>query len=321
MKPELQKIEATLGQIDAHELSINPRLGQSSTPKHTSISFEVLSKKSPQSVEETDLASSTNVEDSLPHSPHLPDFKLLQDSQTAIAVPSAPPANRAQPATKTLLGTQQTNLSFKLTAPSLATDTPDSLGETVRPLRFSDTTPRPLDLPKFKLPNFSTHRQVTKPEFAVGLLKEMEGIVTRWQKDLQKVQLQIQDLYLEGPVIDGWLESQPYESQTSGVVTIRHAEIDRLMEYVEEICKHPAPEEKNTLARTDYRLCGLNADGQLWSRPCPVEKVPQVSLAIARYQKLRQLLAQKHQLESRLDHFARALIELHRSLQETGKRE
>jgi hypothetical protein len=68
--------------------------------------------------------------------------------------------------------------------------------------------------------------------------------------------------------------------------------------------------------RVGYRLCGLGADGQLWSRPCPLEQVPQLSLAIARHQKLRQLLAQKQHLENRLNQLSQTLVELHGQLQE-----
>jgi hypothetical protein len=88
------------------------------------------------------------------------------------------------------------------------------------------------------------------------------------------------------------------------------------MEYVEEICRTPQTLDLGEVPRTGYRLCGLDADGQLWSRPCPSQQVPYVSLAIARYQKLRILLARKQTLESRLNQLIQNLTMLHGLIQE-----
>lgn len=204
------------------------------------------------------------------------------------------------------------SLSFTLVEPPAP---PSANPDAVLPFAVS-TDPNPLpELPRFKLPHFGQHRHITNPEFALGLLKEMEGIVVGWQKELQQVLLKIQDLYLEGSVIDGWLESKPYEPQAHGAAVLRHAEIDRLMDYVEEIC-HPSAADKPAPLRPGYRLCGLDADGQLWSRPCPSERVPQVSLAIARYQRLRQYLARRYEIESRLDRLAQSLITVRSELPE-----
>jgi hypothetical protein len=189
--------------------------------------------------------------------------------------------------------------------------------EAVRPLSLPTQTEPVPELPRFKLPH-GQHRHITNPEFALGLLREMEGIVVGWQKELQQVLLKIQDLYLEGSVIDGWLESKPYEPQAHGASVLRHAEVDRLMDYVEEICN---PAATNSAAvRPGYRLCGLDADGRPWSRPCPAERVPQVSLAIARYQRLRQYLSRRYEIESRLDRFAHSLLTIRRDLPEDESR-
>jgi hypothetical protein len=50
-----------------------------------------------------------------------------------------------------------------------------------------------------------------------------------------------------------------------------------------------------------YRLC-VNTDGQKWSWICPLEQLPSVTMAIARYQKLQQLLERKHYFEACLRH-------------------
>lgn len=169
-------------------------------------------------------------------------------------------------------------------------------------------------LPKFKSPSFSSHRNGANPALATNILQEIQTIVAGWQAELKTVLRQIQDLYLEGPIVDGWLESH---SRTPGGLAseLRHTEISRLMDYVEEICTpSSSPQPSGQAAPTGYRLCGLNADGQLWSRPCPPEQVASVSMAIARYHKLRQLLSRKQDLETRLSQLAELLVMVHGQL-------
>lgn len=176
------------------------------------------------------------------------------------------------------------------------------------------TEPKPLNLPKFKTPNFSSLRHAANPSLAANLLKEMLTIVEGWQTELNQVLRQIQDLYLEGPIVDGWLESYSGEPMTDPSA-LRHAEVDRLMNYIEEICAAPIP-GSNEAPRTGYRLCGVNADGQVWSCPCPADQVPSLSLAIARYHKLRQLLTRKQDLEMRLSQLAEKLVMMHGQIQD-----
>ncbi len=167
------------------------------------------------------------------------------------------------------------------------------------------------NLPKFKTPNFTSHRNGANPALSMNLLEEIQQIVAGWQVELQTIVRQIQDIYLEGPIVNGWLESQTSEPLT-GAATLRHAEVDQLMNYVEEICN---TQTKTALSkdgqRTGYRLCGLDAAGKVWTRPCPPEQVASVSMAIARYQKLRQLLTRKQSLETRLGQLAETLVMLH----------
>lgn len=173
------------------------------------------------------------------------------------------------------------------------------------------------DLPKFKTPAFTSHRNGANPALANNLLSEIQQIVTNWQVELQTVVRQIQDVYIEGPIVNGWLESQSVQPTdvTIGTAALRHAEVDRLMDYVEEICAtHGQTKSKESL-RTGYRLCGLDASGKVWSRPCPPEQVANVSMAIARYQKLRHLLERKQYLENRLSQLSETLVMLHGHLQ------
>lgn len=170
----------------------------------------------------------------------------------------------------------------------------------------TSTEPKALNLPKLKTPSFSNLRHAANPSLAANLLREMLTTVEEWQTELNQVLRQIQDLYLEGPIVDGWLESYSGEPLTD-TSQLRHLEVDRLMHYIEEICAAPVPGTKEG-PRTGYLLCGLNSDGQRWSCPCPPDQVPSISLAIARYHKLRQLLNRKQDLEMRLSQLSETLV-------------
>jgi hypothetical protein len=331
MKPGLQRIEETLAQLHPQPGSQSDGSSEQSGSNGEIISFKISSKIQADSdaltVERLHLppaqeATSPTSNLSGLKTPRSTNPPTSQSSQKTPRVP----ANRR-------VVSKRSGISFKVPPKSSSQLSQEAIADTLPPFPIAQDTKTP-NLPKFKLPNFSNSRQVTNPEFSLGLLKEMQGIVIKWQKELERVLLQIQDLYLEGPVIDGWLESQlTSDVKATGATNLRHVEIDRLTEYVEELCKTPtsAPtsdthsSKANTetslkpnpeTPRTGYRLCGLDADGQLWSSPCLAEQIPKVSLAIARYQKLRQLLARKHHLESRLDQFAKALIDLHSNFQE-----
>jgi hypothetical protein len=200
--------------------------------------------------------------------------------------------------------------------------------ETVQPFQAQDSS---LSLPKSKAVSVSSHRHAVNPNLAMSLLKDIETTIVDWQLQLEQTILQIQAVYADGPIVEGWLESQANEarpSSSAGVATLRHGEVDRLMDYVEAICNPnqgsqnqpqvPVTQESEDFAsRTDYRLCGLDADGQLWSRPCPTQQVPYVSLAIARYQKLRILLSQKQTLENRLNQLIQSLTVLSGQIQKS----
>ncbi|MBD2507943.1 hypothetical protein H6G91_11750 [Nostoc muscorum FACHB-395] len=171
-------------------------------------------------------------------------------------------------------------------------------------------------LPKLKTPSFSNHRHGANPALAMNLLQEIQETVAGWQIELQNILNQIQDIYLEGPIVNGWLESNPSEPEPGGTATLRHAEVDRLMNYVEEICATGGKVSYKS-SINGYRLCGVDDAGKVWSRPCPADQVPNVSMAIARYQKLRQLLGRKQSLETRLSQLAQTLVVLHSHIQQT----
>ncbi|MBW4516853.1 MAG: hypothetical protein KME11_16710 [Timaviella obliquedivisa GSE-PSE-MK23-08B] len=212
--------------------------------------------------------------------------------------------------------------------------------ERVQPFPVQLTSP--LALPHAKAVSVSHHRHATNPNLAMSLLKDIETTVVTWQLELEQIILQIQAVYADGPIVEGWLESQAshVQSQTSAspaaTATLRYGEVDRLMDYVEAIChSNQVPQSQATQSQlqpstqptstqpteesscTAYRLCGLDADGRLWSRSCPTQQVPYVSLAIARYQKLRILLSQKQTLENRLNQLIQSLTGLSGQIQKS----
>lgn len=217
-------------------------------------------------------------------------------------------------------------LSFEVkptTQPSskAARPTADQLAAT--PLNLAEIGANPeLRLPTVNAPGFTSHRNAANPALAMNLLQEMQTIVTGWQAELQQVLKQVQDIYLEGPIVNGWLEA--YAQETASDRTLRHAELDCLMNYVEQTWKPIAPIAATTqpslieLPPSGYRLCGLNEDGQLWFRHCPAEQVAAVSMAIARYQRLSQLLTCKQTLEARLSQLAETLIVMHGQLSQVS---
>ncbi|MBW4588063.1 hypothetical protein G7B40_002090 [Aetokthonos hydrillicola Thurmond2011] len=172
-------------------------------------------------------------------------------------------------------------------------------------------------LPKFKAPSFTSHRNAANPALAMNLLQEIQDKALCWQVELQKIIIKIQDLYIEGPIVNGWLESHEKEPEpkAAATATLRHGEVEHLIDYVEEICAN-GKKIAYQAPRAGYRLCGLNAAGEVWSRPCPPDQVASVSMAIARYQKLRQLLGRKQYLETRLTQLAESLVVLHTHIAE-----
>lgn len=167
-------------------------------------------------------------------------------------------------------------------------------------------------LPKLKTLGLSSHIHSVNPVLALELLREISELVAGWHQDLKYVLEQIQLIYEEGPLIDGWLESHSLTSNPN-FSTPRKATMDGLMNYVEELTD---PQVSYQTPRPGYRLCGVNEYGQVWSRDCPPQEVPSVSLAIARYQKLQQLLVSKQNLETRLEGLTETLVMMRSSLNE-----
>lgn len=63
----------------------------------------------------------------------------------------------------------------------------------------------------------------------------------------------------------------------------------------------PSPETDTHDAGSQYYyLCQLTSSGQIQAEQCPPEQVPVISMAIARYRRLNQLIKQKQAIETKL---------------------
>ncbi|NEO26716.1 MAG: hypothetical protein F6K03_07415 [Kamptonema sp. SIO4C4] len=237
--------------------------------------------------------------------------RIDQSSQTRSS--QSPPLRRTEGSSSSPTPSQANQSSQPLNRQSnrqARRDSP-SFSFTLNPSRKRQSPPSPPSPPQpyqnqlstlnqLKSAQISTHRHSVNPALATNILKEIEEVIVGWQKELKQVLIKIQDLYLEGPIVDGWLESQTAEGTKR---------LPQAANTVQPAWDGPGP-------RPGYRLCGLDEQGRLWSKPCPPEQVASVSVAIARYQKLRQLLKQKQLLENRLSRIAETLVMVHGSLQD-----
>lgn len=165
-------------------------------------------------------------------------------------------------------------------------------------------------LPRRKRPTFSRHRHDANPALAAKVLQDIQLSVEAWHQDLKQTVQRIQALYMEGPIVDGWLETIEDSTATSqasdlDAALLRHGDPQALSGYVERLCQSfespPAPAAPGSdLGRPGYRLCSLDSDGRVQHFPCPPDQLSTISLAIARHQKLRQLLDHKRFLEAKL---------------------
>jgi len=167
-------------------------------------------------------------------------------------------------------------------------------------------------LPNLKDVGISSHHHSVNPALAVDLLQDISEIVLGWQQELKQVLGQIQLIYAEGPLIDGWLESEAQQAEPN-FTEPSLAHLDGLMSYIEELTDENVSYQT---PRPGYRLCGFDESGKPWTQNCPADEVPSVSLAIARYQKLRQLLIRKQNLETRLEGLTETLVMMRSSIME-----
>ncbi len=168
-----------------------------------------------------------------------------------------------------------------------------------------------------------SQRHEVQSALAFSLLKDIHSTVAVWQEQLRQTVCALHTLHAQGPMVDGWLESsasacqsasQPASHSTTQAAgadstILRHGDAEALLQYVEALdsaCNSANLEAENleadlkAVGAPTYRLCHLSASGQVVSQPCPAEQMGMVSMAIARYQKFRQLMNKKQAIEAKL---------------------
>ncbi len=230
-------------------------------------------------------------------------------SQPSVAVVSSGAADTASVSFQVAHPTAQASSTQRLTAPHL----PSSAAQPVQPFIVDQTAEAPraqFRLPEFSSSNrgFSRHQNVSNPDLALNLLEETLACLQSWRVELQQVIRVIQEVYREGPIVDGWLECSTQKIEATTQI-LRNAEVNDLMSYVESLCQDPS------VAQPEYRLCGLSDDGRMWSTPCSQEQLASISLAISRHHKLQPLLQQKKSLENKLGQAAEITAKFHSQIQ------
>jgi len=166
----------------------------------------------------------------------------------------------------------------------------------LQPVTAQQSSDKEPMLPKFNS-NISHAHNGSNPVLEMNLLKETQTMAVVCEAELQQIVRQIKDLYMDGPIVDGWLESHKSTPEPRDV-TLYGESVEPQMDYVKQVYSFEQGQVTCESPHAGYRLCGLDAAGQKWSRPCPLDQLPSVSIAIARYQKLQQLLERKHYFET-----------------------
>lgn len=271
MKPDLQRIEAALNQLGKHAQIEPPPPHVPAAPVLNSPELSTRPSASPIS------------------------FRVKFNAAPSPSTAAARPVHEEEPFR------EQTSLHSPLDESSSSANTSTSYN----PLLSLEASRAPA-LPRLEISDFTPLSYDF--ERVSQMLQGLEAIVAGWRTELHQIVQRIQAVEAEGPAINGWLESQPLDSVAPDVSVFRHADVDQLMAYVNEIC-HPTsgvPVPKNR-----YVLCGYNTDGQIWSRPCRPEELSGVSMAIARYQTLSQLQERQQSLERRLGAIALQITQMY----------
>lgn len=222
----------------------------------------------------------------------------MNNFPSSVNLPHFAPVDKVNPSDPT---TKRRECSFEIAAKG-------SKAAVTSPVQSSPVLPVPSQLPllpRTKRSSFSSHRHDANPALAIKVLEDIQAAVVGWHQALRQVLQDIQAIYLEGPMVEGWLEMVQNGDPNPGVdaAILRHADPQELAGYLEQICAKAEGSDRNLPplnSESQYHLCNLDADGQMQCQICPPEQLPFVSLAIARHQKLRQHLNQKQYLEARL---------------------
>ena len=154
------------------------------------------------------------------------------------------------------------------------------------------------------IPKFSHLRQDANPILAAHMLQEMYKMVMEWQQELQAIEKDSFNVTSSGPILAAWLESRTFKRGSTGeAIPTPYITIEAL-------------DLTNVDPKAGYRLCGLDEYGQLWTKPCPMAEILNVSRAIARYQQLKDLTERKQQLEQYIRQVLEDLVHLRLKLQD-----
>lgn len=203
---------------------------------------------------------------------YLPQLEALEDSTTWPASTTTKDLDRQPPELN--LDVPYDRISSE---PFSARTSPRLLNSTVEQQptlpQFAELSDNPLQ--------FVT---LTNAALALNLLKDLQAQVGQWIVSLENLLSEIQALYNEGPIVDGWLESLNPTDPT----------------------------------QAKYRLCGLDESGTVWCQDCPHDQVADIGLAIVRYQRLQGLLSKKQLIEGKLGRLTESLVEAHGKVTEVA---
>ena len=155
-----------------------------------------------------------------------------------------------------------------------------------------------------QIPKFSGLRQDANPILAAHMLQEMYKMVMEWQQELQEIETKSFNVTVSGAVLAAWLESRTFKRGSTGTeIPTPYVAVDS----IDLTAVDP---------QAGYRLCGLDEDGKLWTRPCPMTEILIVSRSIARYQQLKDLTDRKQQLEQYIRQVLEDLVHLRLKLED-----
>lgn len=122
-------------------------------------------------------------------------------------------------------------------------------------------------------------------------------------------------------------EPQPHSSQSLAAMDValfRHGDANDLMNYLSAlestmlengVSDSPSAPSHGQSSQS-YYLCQLDGSGQIQAEQCPPDQVPVLSMAIARYRRLNQLIEQKQAIETKLQAIVAILGDAKRVLAE-----
>ncbi len=149
-----------------------------------------------------------------------------------------------------------------------------------------------------QVPKFSNLRQDANPILAAHMLQEIYKMVTEWQQELQDIEQRSLNITTSGTILAAWLESRTSKPGSTGeAIPTPYTTVDSIGLTAVD-------------TQASYRLCGLDEYGKLWTRPCLMTEILNVSQSIARYQQLKDLTDRKQQIEQHIRQVLEDLVHL-----------